>query len=99
MAGDGPGGLDAEAEFATLQAEALAVQAVLIAVCRRLARARPDLAPVFCDAFDDAETLMAGLAVRLGIDVPAETTLGPLRIIEELRRAVIADSSTCKPDR
>ena len=91
--------MDVDAELKVLQAEALAVQAVLIAVCRRLARARPDLAPVFCDAFDEAETHMSGLAVRLGIDVPPETTLGPLRIIEELRAAVITDPRTCNPDR
>ncbi|MFN3389708.1 MAG: hypothetical protein ACK40O_12335 [Allosphingosinicella sp.] len=91
--------MDAETEISTLQAEALAVQAVLIAVCRRLAREQPALAPVLCAAFDDAETLMSGLAVRLGIDVPPETTLGPLRVIDELRAAVITEERMCGPDR
>lgn len=91
--------VDLETELSGLQAETLAVQAVLIAVCRRLARAQPELGPVLCAAFDDAETLMSGLAVRLGIDVPAETTLGPLRVIDELRAAVITDERMCGAER
>lgn len=91
--------MDLESEIKVLQAEALAVQAVLIAVCRRLARERPELAPVLCAAFDDAETLMSGLAMRLGVDVPPETTLGPLRVIDELRAAVITDETMCGSDR
>lgn len=91
--------MDLESEIKVLQAEALAVQAVLIAVCRRLARERPELAPVLCAAFDDAETLMSGLAMRLGVDVPPETTLGPLRVIDELRAAVITDETMCGPER
>lgn len=91
--------MDLESEIKVLQAEALAVQAVLIAVCRRLARERPELAPVLCAAFDDAETLMSGLAMRLGVDVPPETTLGPLRVIDELRAAVITDETMCGAER
>lgn len=91
--------MDLEAELSGLQAETLAVQAVLIAVCRRLAREQPALAPVLCAAFDDAETLMSGLAVRLGVDVPPETTLGPLRVLDELRAAVITDETMCGPGR
>jgi hypothetical protein len=40
---------------------------------------------------------MSGLAVKLGIEVPPETTLGPLRVIEELRAAVITDDGMCAP--
>ena len=89
--------MDAEAELKVLQAEALAVQAVLIAVCRRLARERPELGPMLCAAFDDAETHMSGIAMRLGLDLPRETMLGSLRIIEELRGAVITDENMCGP--
>ena len=89
--------MDVQAELAVLQAEALAVQAVLIAVFRRMARDRPELGPLFCEAFDDAETLMAGVAVKLGVEVPPETTLGPLRVIDELRSAVISDEM-CRGD-
>lgn len=42
---------------------------------------------------------MSSLAVRLGVEVPPETTLGPLRVIEELRAAVINDERICAPDR
>lgn len=70
---------------------------MLIAVCRRLARERPELGPLICSAFDDADRIVSSLAVRLGVQVPPETTLGPLRVIEELRAAVINDESICGP--
>lgn len=89
--------MDVEAELATLQAEALAVQAVLIAVCRRLARQQPELGPALCAAFDEAETHMSGIAFKLGLNVPHETMLNSLRIIEELRSAVITDEGMCEP--
>ena len=87
--------MDVEAELALVQAEAIAIQAVLIAVFRRMARERPELGPLFCAAFDDAETLMSGVAMKLGTTAPAETTLGTLRVIDELRAAVITDESMC----
>ncbi len=90
--------MDVEAELATLQAEALAIQAVLIAVFRRMAREKPEVGPLFCAAFDDAETLLSGVAVKLGVTVPPETTLGPLRVIDELRSAVITDEGMCAGD-
>ncbi len=85
-----------ETDEAALKAEAIAMQAVLISVFRRLAADRPELAPVFCRAFDDAETILSGVAVKLGLDAPLDSTVGALRIVEELRDAVIRDPSICE---
>jgi hypothetical protein len=85
-----------ETDEAALKAEAIAMQAVLISVFRRLAADRPELAPVFCRAFDDAETILSGVAVKLGLDAPLDSTVGALRIVEELRDAVIRDPSMCE---
>jgi hypothetical protein len=88
--------VDVEAEIKTVQAEAVALQAVMIALCRRLLHARPDLAPVFCEAFEDAERLMSGIAVKIGTSAPVEVTVGALDVIEQIRSAVITDESVCR---
>ena len=85
-----------EAEAAIVKAEVIAIQAVLMSVFRRLAANRADLAPLFCQAFDEAETIMAGVAVKLGLDTPVESMVGAMKIVEELRRAVIPDERACR---
>ncbi|MEA1015400.1 hypothetical protein [Sphingosinicella sp. LY1275] len=87
---------DLRAELEVLQAEAIAVQAVLVALCRRLVRADPALAAAVRAAFEEAETIMSGLAVRIGIDAPMANTIGALRILEELRAAAITDEASCR---
>lgn len=84
-----------EDEYATLRAEVVAVQAVLMAVFRTLASERSDLTPLFCKAFDEAETILSGIAVKMGLEAPLESTVGALRVVEELRRAVIRNESAC----
>jgi hypothetical protein len=50
-------------------------------------------------AFEEAETIMSGLAVRIGIDAPMANTIGALHILEELRAAAIGDEARCRaPD-
>lgn len=85
-----------EIDAAELHAEVLAIQAVLMAVFRRMARDHPDLTPLFCQAFDEAETILSGVAVKAGFESALGTTTGALRIIEELRLAVIQDPSACR---
>jgi hypothetical protein len=79
-----------------LTAEVVALQAVLISVFRTMARERPDLAPIFCTAFDEAETILTGVADKMGLEAPLESTVGALAVIEEIRRAVIPDESICR---
>lgn len=81
---------------AVLQAEVVALQAVLMSVFRKMVTDRPELASIFCDAFDDAETILSGVAAKLGHEVPLESTIGALKVIEELRAAVIRDEGVCR---
>lgn len=83
-------------DIAVLQAEVIALQAVLMSVFRKMARDRPDLSPIFCDAFDEAETILTGVAEKLGVNVPRESTIEALKVIEELRAAVILDERSCR---
>lgn len=87
-----------DADAATARAELVALQTVLIAVFRRLAHDRPELAPTFCRAFDEAEAVLTGVTIRIGLDAPPECTVGALKIIEELRDAVIRDRSACRDE-
>jgi hypothetical protein len=84
-----------EADAAVLKAEVVALQAVLISVFRRMVSDRSELAPLFCQAFDEAETILSGVAEKLGLEAPLETTVGALRIVEEIRRGVIRDPTVC----
>ncbi|HZF93924.1 MAG TPA: hypothetical protein VEZ20_03525 [Allosphingosinicella sp.] len=79
-------------EARVLQSEVLALQAVLMAVFRRLVRDRPDLDGLFRKAFDEAETILAGVATRDGLEDALGTTTGALQIIDELRNAVLRDA-------
>lgn len=83
-------------DIVELHAEVLALQAVLMAVFRRLAGDRPDFGPLFCQAFDEAETILCGVATRAGFEPALGSTTAALRIIEELRAAVIQDDSVCR---
>ena len=82
-------------EAAILRSEVIALQAVTIAVFRRMMTDRPELSGLFCQAFDDAETILSGVAVKMGVSAPAESTIGALAVIEEIRSAVIRDESLC----
>ncbi len=84
-----------EADSAALRAEVVALQAVMIAMFRHMAADRPDLAQTYCRAFDHAEAIVTGIAVKMGVSEPRETTVGALQVIEELRSAVIRDESVC----
>lgn len=84
-----------EAEAEIVKAEVVAIQAVLMAVFRRLAAERADLAPLFCRAFDDAETILAGVAVKLGLETPLPSMTGAMTVLEEFRHAVLRDGSGC----
>ncbi|QPQ56140.1 hypothetical protein IC614_06140 [Allosphingosinicella flava] len=84
-----------ETEADIVKAEVVAIQAVLMAVFRRLATDRADLAPLFCRAFDEAETILAGVAVKLGLETPLSSMTGAMTVLEEFRRAVLGDESGC----
>lgn len=85
-----------EVDAAIVRAEVVALQAIMLSVFRRLAADRPELRPVLCDAFNEAETILSGVAVKMGLEDPARSTLDALRIVEEFRAAVIRDETICR---
>ena len=101
MAGNGtgrpfPGSVGMQtADAAVLHAEVAALQAVLISVLRRLQFDRPTLGPLLCEAFDEAETILTGLAVEVGEENKFVTTVEALRVVEEIRAGVLQDESVC----
>ncbi|TFI60001.1 hypothetical protein E2493_01760 [Sphingomonas parva] len=86
-------------EAAVVRSELVALQAVLIALCRRLAQDSPDLAPTVCRAFDDAEAILTGVAMKMGLGDPNGSAVAALRVVEEIRAGAIADERACsRPD-
>ena len=86
-----------ETDATALSAEVVALQAVLMAVFRRMAQDQPQLAGTFCAAFEEAESMLTGVALKMGVSAPRESMVGALKVIEELRAAVIRDESSCRP--
>ena len=85
-----------DADGAAVKAEVVALQAVLIAVLRRMVEDRPELAPSFCRAFDEAEAILTGVTMKMGLEAPRESTVDALQVIEEMRAAVIRDERACE---
>ena len=82
-------------DAAILHAEVAALQAVLISLLRRATSERPDLTPLLCAAFDDADTVLTGLAVQLGGEQSGSTTLNALRVVDEIRSGVLGADAAC----
>ena len=78
-----------DSDAAILHGEVAALQAVLISVLRKLSMERPDMRQDFCAAFDEAESVLTGLAVRLGAEPASLTTITALRVVEEIRGGVL----------
>ena len=82
-------------DAAILHAEVAALQAVLISLLRRAASEQPELLPLLCSAFDDADTVLTGLAVQLGGGASGPTTLSALRVVDEIRSGVLGSDASC----
>ena len=72
-----------------VQSEVIAIEAVLIAIFRRIAKSDDAMARLFRESFDEAETVMAGLATRHGLEEALQATTAAMTIIDELRQAVL----------
>lgn len=80
-----------------VQSEVIAIEAVLLAVFRRAAKRDPEMARVLRDSFDEAETVMAGLANRHGLEESLQATTAAMTIIDELRQAVLPEGGSPNP--
>ena len=76
-------------DSAILHGEVAALQAVLISVLRKLSGERPEMVQDFCGAFDEAEAVLTGLAIKLGAAPSSVTTINALRVVEEIRAGVL----------
>ena len=85
-------------DAAILHAEVAALQAVLISVLRSLARDQPDLVDRFCAAFDEAESVLTGIAYRSNLATTGRTTIDALRVVEEIRAGVLRGKAACPTD-
>jgi hypothetical protein len=84
-----------DGEAALLRSEVVALQAVMMAVFRRLAADVPDLAPALCRGFDEAEAILTGVAIKMGVEDPSGSAVGALSIVEEIRAGVISKEHWC----
>jgi hypothetical protein len=84
-----------EVDSTLVRSEVIAIQAVLIAVLRRIAREAPEQAPLLCAAFEDAESIVTGIAMKMDLEDPGGSVMGALDVIEEMRAGVIRDESIC----
>ena len=82
-----------DSDAAILHGEVAALQAVLISVLRKISAERPEFTQVFCAAFDEAETILTGLAVKLGPEPSSLTTINALRVVEEIRGGVLENGA------
>lgn len=82
-------------DAAILHAEVAALQAVLISLLRRAAAGQPEVLQMLCAAFDDADSVLTGLAVQLGGEASGPTTLDALRVVDEIRSGVLGPAPPC----
>jgi hypothetical protein len=76
-----------EKEIYSLSAEAIAIQAMLVHVLRRLAKSDPNLWKAISAGFDDAASEVENMAIQHGAEAKSEHTLEALRIVEICRKA------------
>ena len=79
-----------------MRSELIALQALMIGTLKRLAAEEPALGGTICRAFEEAESILTGLSVKMGVDTPIESTVGALKVVEEIRAAVIRDEDLCR---
>ena len=82
-------------DAAILHAEVAALQAFLNSPLRFSASEQPDFTPLLCSAFDDADTVLTGLAVQFGGGISGTTTLSALRVVDEIRSGVLGSDAAC----
>ena len=88
--------MDYDREVHSLSAETLAFGALIAFSLNRIGRTNPALASAVSHAFDDAANYVENFAIKLGKSASPDHTVKALRIIEELRTAVVRDQGEPK---
>lgn len=81
--------MDYDHEIRSLAAETLALQQIVKDLCAGLAMHDPSLAPVIAKAFDNAARALEDYAIFMGKAAHPEHGVKAIRIVEELRAAVL----------
>ena len=87
--------MDTEKEIQALSAETLAFSLILGNVLGKLAK-NPSVREAIAEGFDRAADGAESIAVRLGKSASPEHTVKAMRIIEEMRAAVLGDEGKPK---
>lgn len=82
--------MDTEKEIYSLHAETLALSIVVVQIFSKLAR-DPALCPAIVEGFNQSSDIAEQVAIMKGKSSPPEHAVKALRIIEELRAAVLGD--------
>jgi hypothetical protein len=89
--------MDYDHEITSLHAETLALQIVLVKVLAQLQTASPELAERIVAGLNDAANQAEDFAIHFGERAAPEHTVKAIRIVEEVRTAIVGDKD--KPRR
>jgi hypothetical protein len=78
-------------QIEALSGETLAIQVILVNVLRRLRTVDPTLADAIVAGLDDAANQAEYFAIRVGKSASPQHTVKALRIVEELRTAILGN--------
>ena len=81
----------AKQEIEALHGETLALQVILTNVLRRLRAADPALAAAIAAGLNEAADQIEDIAIRFGKAASPEHTVKAIRIVEELRTAILGN--------
>jgi hypothetical protein len=76
-------------QIESLHAETLALQVILVKVLGRLRTADPALAAAIATGLNDAANQVEDIAIRFGKTASPEHTVKAIRVVEELRTAIV----------
>jgi hypothetical protein len=80
-------------DIENLSAETLALRTVFVALCFSLMRHDETMRGSISNAFDAAARFVEDVAIRHGKSASPEHTVNAIRIVEELRAAILGDKT------
>jgi hypothetical protein len=85
--------MDCDSEIIALNAETLAIKAVISHVLGRVTMADPRIAAAIRSGFDDAASFIEDVAIQRGMRAALGHTVKALDIVEDLRAATFGNRS------
>jgi hypothetical protein len=84
---------DLKLQIDSLAAETMALQAIIVGLCNGIQSTQPALAPAVEAAFDYAADIAERIAITHGKNASADHTVATLKMVEQLRAAVLGSHS------